>query len=177
MFAKKLELNPLRFDQDNSATWKHDSHVIICCTIAELFQANNLKMAVVTELDSFILKFRQLWKSGHDARLEVETKSGKACVALHLQLGDEPGPNHGHGQKSSFTRARHSPARERRRLRREETRHSNTLEVSGKTTEKVDNNKHVKYDDCDVVREELDECDVTMVIIINKKMKGKTLWI
>ena len=55
-------------------------------------------MAVVTELDSFIIKFRQLWKSGHDARLQVETKAGKADVALHLQLGSEPSLDLGHCQ-------------------------------------------------------------------------------
>ena len=89
--------------------------MIIAALVPSYFRRNNLKMAVITELDSFILKFRQLWKSGHNARLEVETKAGKANVALHLQLGSEPGLDLGHGQRSQFTRTRHSPARERRR--------------------------------------------------------------
>ena len=60
----------------------------------------------------FINKFMQLWKSGHETYIEVETNDGKANEVLHLQLGPDHG--HGHKQRSLFTRARHYPAIERR---------------------------------------------------------------
>ena len=42
----------------------------------------------VSELDSFILKFKQLWKAGHVAHLDVDASAGKAWVGLRVQLGD-----------------------------------------------------------------------------------------
>ena len=42
------------------------------------------------ELDSFILKFKQLWKEGLDAHLDVETHAGNAWVGLKLNLGQHP---------------------------------------------------------------------------------------
>ena len=98
-------------------------------------------MAAATELESFVQKFRQLWKSGHDARLEFVATAGKASVALHLQLGEEPGPVHDHrGQNSSFSNHRNSSSRERRRFRRAENRvrNSNSSEENQNATEKVD---------------------------------------
>ena len=74
------------------------------------------KMAAMTELGTFLLKFKQLWKSGLDAYLELESKAGQAWVGLHLRLGDERGgPIHG---PSQFSKPKSSPARDRRRKRR-----------------------------------------------------------
>ena len=71
------------------------------------------------EINSCIVKFKQLWKSGLSAHLDLDTSAGKAWVGLRLQLGDSPHPqhhqedHHQHQQKS-----RDSPTKERRRNRR-----------------------------------------------------------
>ena len=79
-------------------------------------------MATISELDSFVLKFKQLWKSGHDAHLDVESKAGKAWVSIRLCLADEPGPLH-----QPFNLAKTiSSSRERRRIRRQVARKENT---------------------------------------------------
>ena len=74
----------------------------------------------VTELDTFIQKFYQLWNAGQTAHLDVDTHAGKAWVGLRVQLGQVPGPLHHHPhppfiqpQKKSV-----SPSRQRRRARR-----------------------------------------------------------
>ena len=100
-------------------------------------------MAAITELESFVQKFKQLWKSGHDARLALETKAGKASVALHLQLGDEPGPIHdGRERDKTFVKHKNNPARERRRVRRSEIQKRNcNPSVESNVAEKVDTEK------------------------------------
>ena len=69
---------------------------------------------VVTELDSFIRKFHQLWQAGLTAHLDLDTHAGTAWVGLRVQLGHQvPGPPpqqvHPHQASSS---------RDRRRARR-----------------------------------------------------------
>jgi hypothetical protein len=46
----------------------------------------------VTELDSFLQKFQQLWKAGVTAHLDIDSHAGKAWVGLRVQLGHVPGP-------------------------------------------------------------------------------------
>ena len=70
-------------------------------------------MASDSELETFVQKFRHLWKSGLDAQLNLEAHAGEAWVGLHLRLGQEPGPLH---RKPQFTNVKKSPsARDRRR--------------------------------------------------------------
>ena len=45
---------------------------------------------VATELDTFVLKFHQLWKAGHTAHLDLDTCAGNAWVGLRVQLGHVP---------------------------------------------------------------------------------------
>ena len=73
-------------------------------------------MAAKTELETFVQKFQQLWKCGLDAHLEVESRAGQAWVGLHLRLGDEPGTVQ---TASNRKKSCSSPARDRRRARRE----------------------------------------------------------
>ena len=64
------------------------------------------------EIDSFVLKFRQLWSAGLDAHLDLETHAGNAWVGLKLNVGQyRPNP-----VGEFFKRA--SPSRIRRRERR-----------------------------------------------------------
>ena len=69
----------------------------------------------VTELDSFLKKFYQLWSAGQSAHLDVETHAGSAWVGLSVQLGHVPflPPQHFQPKKKSV-----SPSRLRRRARR-----------------------------------------------------------
>ena len=72
----------------------------------------------ITELDTFIRKFNQLWQAGLTAHLDLDTHAGSAWVGLRVQLGHvAPGPLHQvHQQHQAFRRV--SPSRERRRARR-----------------------------------------------------------
>lgn len=88
-------------------------------------------MATVYELDTFVQKFRQLWKCGHESHLNVESKNGKAWVNLRLCLDDEPGPQH--HQPSNFPKFKTSPSRERRKVRREIARQENVRKESETT--------------------------------------------
>ena len=44
----------------------------------------------VSEVDTFIEKFKHLWQSGLDAHLDLETHAGQAWVGLRLRLGHAP---------------------------------------------------------------------------------------
>ena len=50
-------------------------------------------MSNMKELDSFVGKFRQLWKEGFDASLHVESKAGKASISLTVVLEKENDQN------------------------------------------------------------------------------------
>ena len=97
---------------------------------------------VVTELDSFVQKFHQLWKAGLNAHLDLDTHAGIAWVGLRVQLGHVPGPLH---HQAPRKKNQDSPSRQRRRDRRAIARNT-TAEEAAKTdsqmvsdpTEKVD---------------------------------------
>ena len=83
----------------------------------------------VTELDTFVLKFHQLWKAGHTAHLDLDTCAGKAWVGLRVQLGEVPGPpHHQHRPSTSLIKKKDSPSRQRRRARRAAARQVNVAE-------------------------------------------------
>ena len=71
-------------------------------------------MAGLSELNSFIGKFLNLWQSGRDASLHLKTCDGKATINLQLGLGQAPPP------PSSQPPPRHvpGPSRQRRTQRR-----------------------------------------------------------
>ena len=75
----------------------------------------------MAEIDSFLLKFKTLWKSGRDATLTVETHAGKAYILLRLGLGKAP-KLHPIFPFPSPGKNRNGPARQRRRAKRELTR-------------------------------------------------------
>ena len=72
------------------------------------------------ELDSFVRKFINLWQSGWDAKLQVESEAGNAYVSLRVGLGHDL---HGHQQVVHHRGG--GPARQRRRERREAERNVN----------------------------------------------------
>ena len=82
---------------------------------------------VATELDTFVLKFHQLWKAGQTAHLDLDTCDGQAWVGLRVQLGHVPCPPH-HDLHPSFEKKKDSPSRQRRRARRASARQEKVAE-------------------------------------------------
>ena len=64
---------------------------------------------VQIELGSFVLKFKNLWRSGRNATLSAKYNAGKAKVHLNVELGNAP-PMVSH---SYLSRSRDGPARQR----------------------------------------------------------------
>ena len=73
-------------------------------------------MAGLEQLNSFIGKFLNLWHSGQDATLLVNTLAGEAVVNLRVGLGQAPLPPH---QEPHHV---HGTSQQRRRQRRAEAR-------------------------------------------------------
>ena len=77
----------------------------------------------VTELQSFIFKFHQLWEAGVTAHLDLDTHAGQAWVGLRAQLGLVPGPQFQHQLHQNVQANCHrSPAYHRRQERRKATK-------------------------------------------------------
>ena len=69
------------------------------------------------EMDSFVMKFKNLWNAGRNATLNLETIAGKVKVSLSVELDNPVGgeqPQHWIQNSGS----RNSPAQQRRRSRR-----------------------------------------------------------
>ena len=75
------------------------------------------------EINSFVQNFKNLWKAGFTAHLDLDTQDGKAWVGLRLHLGAAQVPVHQHDRKYQ-QKSKNSPAKERRRNRREALRKS-----------------------------------------------------
>ena len=80
----------------------------------------------MTELDTFVKKFHQLWNDGITAHLDLDTHGGDAWVGLRVRLGQVPGPLH--RRVHPFHQEVHrneSPSRQRRRAMRAAARQAN----------------------------------------------------
>ena len=101
-----------------------------------------------TELDTFILKFKQLWQSGLNAHLDLESNAGQAWLGLRLQLGDVPGPSHG-PTVSHFIKS--SPSRDRRNDRRaaEQVAKASTsdLDISDETSDVAEEARDISVEE------------------------------
>ena len=64
------------------------------------------------ELDSFVLKFKYLWRAGRNAKLSIKSNGGKAEAHLSVELGDAP------AVANQVNQRRNGPAQQRRRERR-----------------------------------------------------------
>ena len=98
---------------------------------------------LITELETFVQKFHQLWSAGHSAHLDLETHNGRAWVGLCVQLGRAPGILYQQPHPQPFQKAykkKDSPSRQRRRTRRAATRQASSEEV---VNEKVVNEEIV----------------------------------
>ena len=96
----------------------------------------------MTELESFIRKFHQLWSAGHSAHLDVDTYAGGAWVGLRVRLADAPGPpTHFHQYRN-----RNTPSRQRRRMRRAAAREVHAAEASEEAVAEVAANEEIAVD-------------------------------
>ena len=132
------------------------------------------------ELDSFIFKFKHLWRSGYDAHLNINTHAGQAWVDLRVRLGHAEGPHH-------VNKAKNGPSRQRRRERRAESRNQSndaSVEESAKVSEEVvedktnDTNKEATEEVDILVNSEPDskdsnlvETDTTEKVVETEEMK------
>ena len=66
------------------------------------------------EIDSFILKFKNLLLSGRKATLLIKSNSGNAEVSLSVELGEIPPPP----DQQHCHRSHNGPSGQRRHLRR-----------------------------------------------------------
>ena len=90
-------------------------------------------MAGLQEFHSFVGKFVNLWQSGREATLQVNSLAGKATVSLKVELGQALPlqPYHQHQREPG-------PSRLRRRQRRADTRKSaDQADTAIKTAEEV----------------------------------------
>ena len=78
-------------------------------------------MAGIGQLKSFVGKFINLWQSGIDASLQIQTSAGKAQVTFKAELGEDPLPHHHLAPPQMFVPGQ---ARLRRRQRRADARHT-----------------------------------------------------
>ena len=92
---------------------------------------------VVTELDSFVQKFHQLWRAGLNAHLDLDTHAGNAWVGLRVQLGHVPGPLHHQAPHTFSKKSQDSPSRQRRRERRAAVRNAKAEKAKKTDTEIV----------------------------------------
>ena len=76
------------------------------------------------QLNSFFVKFRDLWKAGHTAHLDLDAKNGKAWVGIRLELGCNESSMNAH----PFTSARER----RRREKRAAARNNSYVKISKK---------------------------------------------
>ena len=99
----------------------------------------------MSEIDNFIVKFKNLLIAGRIGTLTIKTEAEKAAVNLHVDLGDVLLPPDQH-QHHHHHGSRNGPARQRRRNRRaaereaalaEEAEEQGTHVKSAKATEEV----------------------------------------
>ena len=90
----------------------------------------------VEGLDSFITKFKDLWRTGSHAKLTVTTHAGKAWVNLNVGLGRFPTRPHGDPEQGVPQQV--GNAKQRRRERRAQKKVSEAEQVEEATIAKND---------------------------------------
>ena len=123
-------------------------------------------MVEESELNSFIEKFKNLWRSGLSAHLNLETNGGQAWVGLHLHLGVAPGP---HPNPNGFDqKTKNSACKERRRKRREALRkttnsqNASNYEVNFKVNDNEESAEKVEQES------EIENLDITKKVELEK---------
>ena len=103
----------------------------------------------VTELNTFVQKFQQLWSAGITAHLDLDTHAGQAWVGLRA-----PGHlHHLHPFPQAFKK-QDSPSRQRRRARREAARKTKAEKVPTSNENAEEANLVEETDKCENDRSE-----------------------
>ena len=83
------------------------------------------------EIDSFVNKFKSLWLSGQEAKLQIDSKNGEAWLNLSLGLKCPPPPSSPSWHPSPCPRSfRNTPSQQRRRNRRQAERETTAAEAT-----------------------------------------------
>ena len=120
----------------------------------------------VTELETFVQKFHQLWSAGQSAHLDLEAHAGRAWVGLRVQLGHVPGPLHHqlHPQPNpKVQKKKDSPSRQRRRARRAAARQASAEEVVDEGTE----NEKLPNEDAEEAKES-EQISTSVKVVVNE---------
>jgi hypothetical protein len=123
-------------------------------------------MTSMTELDTFVKKFKDLWKSGIGAHLDVDTYAGEAWVGLRVRLGHAPGPPHHQVHQQSREKSRNGPSRQRRRERRAQER--NQIEAEETSRAEAENANTVNETDSVGAETEESVNKVTEEVVVDK---------
>ena len=126
-----------------------------------------MAMGSFDEINSFVGKFTNLWKSGRDASLQFEAHAGQACVVLRLGLGEHPDRVF---QEKQFKK-KVSPCQQRRRERRAAARVMSTENVEKKASDretetinnvvdKISDEVHTNNDNANITEDVDDITDV-----------------
>ena len=102
------------------------------------------------EIDSFILKFKNLLLSGRNATLVLKSNAGNADVSLNVDLGQVPPQPTQHVHHQS----RDGPSRQRRRLRRAQARATEAEEVTEVSDAQVETAAQAEDSETDLVQTE-----------------------
>ena len=90
------------------------------------------------EIDSFVNKFKSLWLSGQEAKLQMDSKNGEAWLNLSLGLKCPPPPSSPSWHPSPRPRSfRNTPSQQRRRNRRQAERETTAAEATCEKDTKV----------------------------------------
>ena len=100
------------------------------------------------EIDSFILKFKNLLLSGRNATLVLKSNAGNAEVSLNVDLGQVPPPP----AQPVHHRSRDGPSRQRRRLRRAQARANEAEEVTEVIDAQVQTAEEAEDSETDLVQ-------------------------
>ena len=83
------------------------------------------------EIDSFVNKFKGLWLSGKEAKLQIDSKNGEAWLSLCLGLKCPPPPPSPPYHSSSRPRSfRNTPSQQRRHNQRIADRETTAAEAT-----------------------------------------------
>ena len=116
------------------------------------------------------MKFKQLWKSGLDAHLDLNTSAGKAWVGLRLQLGDAQHTQHQDGYNQHRQKSRDSPAKERRRNKRASLRELKSNEDLASASEEEESRDNDNLESIEEIVE-----DVSINEKVTEEEKGEEI--
>ena len=89
------------------------------------------------EIDSFILKFKNLLLSGKSATLVIKSNNGEAEISLNVELGKVTPPPPFCGRPGSPVGTSRQRRQQRRAVDRDASNAENALNVAGKKAEEA----------------------------------------